>query len=319
MSSGFRFTFPLHRCWVCVVMPRSWRWKAPFDAWPRCRCHAVSNGHDVTGFSMESGRGGECISEYQRYRFWGGFFCVAFKSCSQIFFKVSFLIFSGTCLLIFIALFWPYFVMTLSWCRCAILICLPGMPDVSARSLGLQRTWNRLFTKWIVSDLSHLQCCSTVSRRTSLMLSLHESFGYTFGKMTSYSIGITWAVWVICLAPGWILRLSHGISYWVWPQVVYVFYYSSTTECSDCLRFPNHFCSNASDHWSFLSCYGIAEIFNCLGTGVVSLHRPPFLVAWLDAILKPIAVHTEEVVAGAVGPWHPTVCIMLCWSVVKIG
>ena len=25
MSTGFLFTFPLHRCWVCVAMPRSWR------------------------------------------------------------------------------------------------------------------------------------------------------------------------------------------------------------------------------------------------------------------------------------------------------
>lgn len=82
-------------------------------------------------------------------------------------------------------------------------VCHPDMPTGDAGRFR-KITWAaedpvgryRLFTKWIVSDLSHLQCCSIVSRRTSLMLSLHESFGYTFGKMTSYSMGITWAVWV---------------------------------------------------------------------------------------------------------------------------
>ena len=115
----------------------------------------------------------------------------------------------------------------------------------------------RLFTKWTVSDLSHAQCSSTVSRRTWLMVSLHESFGYTFGKMTSYSMGITWALWVICLAPGWILRLSHGISYRVWPQVLYEFSRPAQRNVQICLRFPIHFCSNPSDHWSILSCYAL--------------------------------------------------------------
>ena len=138
---------------------------------------------------------------------------------------------SGRILLIKIALFSPYFVLPLSWCRCAILTCLPGMPDVSARSLGLRRTWmatpllvatgclpNELFQTWAMHSV-----VAQSHAGTSLMLSLHESFGYTFGKMTSYSMGITWAVWVICLAPGWILRLSNGICYRVWPQVLYVF------------------------------------------------------------------------------------------------